>query len=92
MSQKLLWLIVVLKIFHLTYSPDLDLSDFAWFKQLKKHLEEHQFSSTDDLREIVLDVLDSLPLIFFKNAFCNSLVDGKIVQMHMAFTLRSGCS
>ena len=51
------------------YSPDLAPSDFALFKHLKKHLKGVHFHSVDVLKEKVLDILNSLPPNFYKNAF-----------------------
>jgi [histone H3]-lysine36 N-dimethyltransferase SETMAR len=71
---------------HPPYSPDLAPSDFALFKHLKNELKGHRFESTDVLKEKVLDVLNSLPSIFFKNAF-SELVDRwrKCVDVHGSY-------
>uniref|UniRef100_A0A0N5CAF0 HTH_48 domain-containing protein n=1 Tax=Strongyloides papillosus TaxID=174720 RepID=A0A0N5CAF0_STREA len=58
---------------HPPYSPDLSSTDYHLFKELELHLRQKKFSKSDDLKNDVLEFLDSRDRSFYSNGI-NKLV------------------
>uniref|UniRef100_A0A0N5CC43 G_PROTEIN_RECEP_F1_2 domain-containing protein n=1 Tax=Strongyloides papillosus TaxID=174720 RepID=A0A0N5CC43_STREA len=58
---------------HSLYSPDLSSTDYHLFKELELHLRQKKFTKSNDLKNDVLDFLDSRDRSFFPNGI-NKLV------------------
>uniref|UniRef100_A0A0N5BDA4 HTH_48 domain-containing protein n=1 Tax=Strongyloides papillosus TaxID=174720 RepID=A0A0N5BDA4_STREA len=58
---------------HSPYSPDLSSTDYHLFKELELHLRQKKFSKSDDLKNDVLEFLDSRDRSFYSNGM-NKLV------------------
>uniref|UniRef100_A0A0N5BQU5 Histone-lysine N-methyltransferase SETMAR n=1 Tax=Strongyloides papillosus TaxID=174720 RepID=A0A0N5BQU5_STREA len=58
---------------HPPYSPDLSPTDYHLFKELELHLRQKKFSKSDDLKNDVLEFLDSRDWSFYSNGI-NKLV------------------
>lgn len=54
---------------HPPYSPDIAPSDFFLFGYLKKQLEGYLFESHEELFEKVCEILHSIPMYFFVEAY-----------------------
>uniref|UniRef100_A0A0N5C1N5 Histone-lysine N-methyltransferase SETMAR n=1 Tax=Strongyloides papillosus TaxID=174720 RepID=A0A0N5C1N5_STREA len=58
---------------HSPYSPDLSPTDYHLFKELELYLRQKKFSKSDDLKNDVLEFLDSRDRSFYSNGI-NKLV------------------
>uniref|UniRef100_A0A0N5B252 Histone-lysine N-methyltransferase SETMAR n=1 Tax=Strongyloides papillosus TaxID=174720 RepID=A0A0N5B252_STREA len=55
-------------LLHPAYSPDLFPTDYHLFKELELHLRQKKFTKSDDLKNNVLEFLDSRDRSFFQMA------------------------